>query len=266
MGGLKFDDALVCHKCDYLESKKEARTLVFAADVWAMWQAATRVRDSLEILALGKVVDGRVVELHIPAQEVSGGACELREQNGHYDLMIHSHHSMGAFFSSDDKATALPNYRYNVVTSHKGDAEAVERINLPCGGMGFTKVEVQYETPPEHAALEALVLEKCSIKQAVVVTPFTPSPSSPSPDSSKGNGHRAPDAWLNDHWADDRMYPASDAVDDIVPGCHRCEMYWSTMEPKRCWFCQKELSPVNVEMAMRLWEDAEDVTQLTDVH
>lgn len=265
MGGLKFEDTLVCHKCDFLEAKKEERTLTYPANWWAWWQHATRVREDLEIMALGTVVDGRVENLWIPKQQVSGGACEILEHSGNANMSMHSHHSMGAFASSDDKATVLPNYTYNVITSHKGDAVGYERVQLPCGGMGFREFKIVYELAPEHASLKELVLAQCEVKKPVVVQPTAVTPYVYTPEPYKGNGTRVPEKWLNDEYeyTDDGIYGTG--TPDLVAGCHHCQMYWPKLEPKRCWFCQKETGVVQIDMAMRLWEDAEDVAQLVDV-
>lgn len=165
MAHLKFDDTLVCHDCSWLPTQAKP-VLTFPTDLWNTWQRWTRVHADLEILALGKVEDGRVVALHLPSQEIETTACELKEQNGHYDLQIHSHHSMGASFSSMDKSTVLPNYRFSIVTNHDGKYEAAERVELPCGGFGFKPINIAVEICEADAladaAAAALVTAQCS--------------------------------------------------------------------------------------------------------
>lgn len=277
MSKLKFDSTLVCHKCDYLDQTKPAAgTITFPADVWATWQAATRVRPELEILGLFSVgEDGRVTDLVIPRQEIEGGSCTLLEQNGHHDGMIHSHHNMGAFFSTMDKETALPNYRFNVVTDHKGGYEAAERITLPCGGYGFVDLNIAVEYAPEAAALRDHVLAVCQPpnKQEKKVEPindrakggelFTPTV----PFESKP--YQSYQDWEREAW-EDSFYESGnghgDSQDDVVAGCHTCEVYWDNSygndSPERCWFCARQLAPVTVDLTLaNHWTEAAEAVE-----
>jgi hypothetical protein len=46
---------------------------------------------------------------------------------------------MSAFMSGDDKATLMPNYRFSMVTNHKGEVLTFERITLCAAcGSGYT--------------------------------------------------------------------------------------------------------------------------------
>lgn len=176
MGKLQFDDVRVCHNCDYLAADKAVPTLTWPRELWDQWKAATHFNTNLEILALFRVDStNTVTELHFPPQEVEKAACQVLEQDGQWDGLIHSHHDMGAFFSSDDKATALPNYRFNVVTCHKGDYKGAERITLPCGGLGFRDLTVEVEQPEWEQQLYAHLKTVChEPAPPVVVTPMVP--------------------------------------------------------------------------------------------
>jgi len=204
MPHFKFDDVKVCHKCDHLDAQAKPK-LTWPPDLWDAWRTITRVNMDLEVLALFRVdKDNLVTELEVPEQEVEQAACKVLKQDGHWDGMIHSHHNMGAFMSGDDKATLMPNYRFSMVTNHKGEVLTFEKIDLPCGGIGFKEVETLVQLRPEAAELVALVKERARRpvpKQTSVVyggyagnygTHWTPAGAqAPKANGANGNGNGA---------------------------------------------------------------------------
>lgn len=227
-----------CHNCDWLKGGEQV-TLTWPADLWANWQAATRVRSDLEILAVFDVDDeNHVTELTFPEQEVEAAACLLLKQDGQKAGQIHSHHKMGASFSSMDRETVLPNYRFAVVTNHDGNYEAVEKVTLPCGGIGWRPVKVAVEETATAAELREHILAVCKVKTHE--TKYTwPSEASATP------GERADARAIGFQWDSrtsnviDLEREAMELYDDEVPVCAKCEVYWETSTPDMCWFCQK---------------------------
>lgn len=268
MGKLQFTPeeggVIVCYNCDHLAKSKPAiNTLTFPADVWATWQTATRVNPNLEILALFNVTDGRVVDFEIPPQEIEAAACTLGIVNGHKDGCIHSHHSMGANMSSMDRDTVLPNYQYSAVTNHQGAIEAFERVQLPCGGWGFKKLEVVYEEALEVAAVRERVLAVCKKPESRVVTSMVTYPGDRKDDRPFGVPSSQPylTPWDDYEWAADYQPSNGNSLADnnFVAGCHTCEVYWDDDAPEHCWFCARQVTPCDVEMVIaKEWPAAEE--------
>lgn len=65
--------------------------------------------------------------------------------------VIHSHHSMGAFFSSMDRETVNMNHPVSIVVSSKGNSlefKAVRKLQLPCGMILQQEIDVDIEDEP----------------------------------------------------------------------------------------------------------------------
>jgi hypothetical protein len=263
---LQYDDTVVCHNCDYLKSSTatvEARTeITFPTVIWERWQTASRVHPNLEILALFNVnADGVVTELVIPPQKIEVASCTLTEQNGHFDGLIHSHHKMAPNFSPMDRETALPNYTYNVVTSHDDGCNGVVRVTLPCGGLGFKKLSIFIEEAPADAALREHVLAMCTTpaaKQATTrVTSLVDTPFARSWEDIK--------AWDSDYLPYEHASGNGSAAvaEDVYPGCPTCEV-WYDEDPTEnaCVFCNRTLVPVHEEKITR--DNWEEVSMVLD--
>jgi hypothetical protein len=277
MPHFKFDDIKVCHKCDHLDTQPKPK-LTWPADLWADWLTVTQVNRELEVLALFNVdADNRVTHLEVPEQEIESGACRLLTQNGHHDGMIHSHHNMSAFMSGDDKATLMPNYRFSMVTNHKGEVLTFERITLPCDGIGFKEVETFIEMRPEDTTLVTLVKERTKRKEwPVMVTPTdTPTIGGYTGNygvvtgftaKTKDNGRKKREKhnlFRDDDQATTEMaepydyLPIDERVDvtglgswpDSKWGCDDCHIYWLSYAatPHQCWFCRSTTVEVDIE-------------------
>lgn len=95
--------------------------------------------------------------------------------------VIHSHHSMGAFFSNMDRDTVNINHDVSIVVSYKRNSsslefKAVRKLTLPCGM--FTNVEIPVEIEPEQVSQQWL---EEAIKNIQKPTPITNILSSLSP-------------------------------------------------------------------------------------
>lgn len=109
-----------------------------------------------------------VERLTFPAQDRSSGEVVIEEHNQTPELVLvlHSHHGMGAFFSSTDLNELNPLYRSSVVVAKLGsrsqvpplewmpvqwaalgfEYKAVMRVQLPCGSVGEIAAAIRVDS------------------------------------------------------------------------------------------------------------------------
>lgn len=116
--------------------------------IWSQWLHVSRQMGSKEWGGVFWIKDNTVTEFKIPKQEVTLAECEFKEELGG-DGIVHSHHNMDAFHSSQDNLYARNLYTYSIVLSNTKGCEATKRIKLPCGGFGYVKVELQLSDCPD---------------------------------------------------------------------------------------------------------------------
>jgi len=123
-------------------------------DEWAIILKGTRSDDGY---------DATVTSFWLPEQDRSGGHVSVKEYDGFEIIdgvvkqddnigVIHSHNSMGAFFSSLDRDKLNPRYPISIVVAQPKNTlkylgfayEAVGKIKLPCG----TTAEVPFSIQP----------------------------------------------------------------------------------------------------------------------
>lgn len=104
---------------------------------WAVLLNGTRSEDGYEVT---------VERFTVPVQERSGTHAVIREVELADDVVgvMHSHHTMGAFFSTTDKNTLNPRFPSSIVVAVENNNlgfkyEAVGKVILPCGGLGEVK-------------------------------------------------------------------------------------------------------------------------------
>jgi proteasome lid subunit RPN8/RPN11 len=115
---------------------------IYDKDEWLALLVGTRSADGMDIA---------VTSLRIPQQERSHASCELAKPEPLApDVVgvVHSHHSMGAFFSQTDVNTLNPRFPSSLVVAHvkakSSEAEgllgfsyqAEGCVSLPCGSLG----------------------------------------------------------------------------------------------------------------------------------
>ena len=108
----------------------------------------SRLMQDKEWGAIFWVKDNTITSFKIPKQEVTSVECEFKEELGG-DGIIHSHHDMGAFQSSQDDAHARNLYTYSIVTANSKGSIATKRVKLPCNGFGYVKIELKIIDLPE---------------------------------------------------------------------------------------------------------------------
>lgn len=86
----------------------------------------------------------RPTSIVFPKQEVSGSMCSPTEETHDTLGIIHSHHSMGAFFSGQDDANVNMNNDFSIVVSN-GEMKAVSKVKLPCGAVIIKDADILIE-------------------------------------------------------------------------------------------------------------------------
>lgn len=86
----------------------------------------------------------KVVEIIVPEQKTSTATFEVKNpENGEFGI-LHSHHNMGAGFSSVDNEGINLNNRFSVVINSKGEYSAIVKEKTPCGK--YTTLEAKVFT------------------------------------------------------------------------------------------------------------------------
>lgn len=135
-------------ECDFCKDTDNKAVLHIPWSIWTEWRhISMRMRDK-EWGAVFWVKDNTITTYKIPKQEVTGVECEFKEELGG-DGIVHSHHNMGAFHSSQDDHHARNLYCYSIVVSNKDGSEGTKRTKLPCGGFGYLKLELCLVDLPE---------------------------------------------------------------------------------------------------------------------
>jgi len=135
-------------ECGWCSSPSNTIVLNIPWTIWTQWLHISRQMGNKEWGAVFWVKDNSIIDFKIPLQEVSSADCEFKEELGG-DGMIHSHHNMGAFHSSQDDHHARNLYDYSIVLSNTNGYEATMRKKLPCGGFGYGKVQLRLTECPD---------------------------------------------------------------------------------------------------------------------
>lgn len=210
-----FDSGLEVHDdCPYRKAK-----IIVSPKVWrAIIQLIARFRDDEWILDLyGKRDDDnneiRVEDFRIPRQEVSGATCERKENpeprigDNEFLGMIHSHNTMAASFSGEDKKTAL-NYGMLGVVNNKLDCKFLIRKTMPCGAL------IVFET--ENVGWDVEGLDVSNIKKKTYAYSWKKSTSKTTKSTKRVVEKKDDDIY------DDEIY---DAVIDEIETKRLCEYY-----------------------------------------
>jgi len=208
--------------CDWCHEHESETLLIVPPEIEAQWWLWSRIHPDLELLALFNAeevdIGWSITRMWLPKQRVTQVECEILEASNGANGMIHSHHSMAAKMSSQDKRDLIPAYQFSVVTNHSGEVEAYERITLPCGGVGFREVEVMLSGHDVAAAdVDAACYELPKVKQQqLVIVP------------SNGNGHRQR---ISEE--DDGDFPN---YNDIYGTARNWPLYETDASGRRKWF------------------------------
>ena len=129
-------------ECGFCSKKDNQEILNIPWNIWSQWMYISQRMGEKEWGAVFWVKDNAISSFKIPKQEVGSVDCEFKEELGG-DGIIHSHHDMGAFHSSQDDAHARNLYTYSIVTANSKGSIATKRVKLPCNGFGYVKIKLQ---------------------------------------------------------------------------------------------------------------------------
>jgi len=135
-------------ECGFCEDEDNKEVLKIPWNIFSQWLYISQHMGSKEWGAVFWVKDSTIADFKIPKQQVSSAECEFAEDLGG-DGIIHSHHDMGAFHSSQDDRHARNLYEYSIVISNSKGYAATRRRKLPCNGFGYVKVELHLVNCPE---------------------------------------------------------------------------------------------------------------------
>lgn len=150
----------VIHKCPQTEAARGIMHLnhkvlstiagaVYDKNEWMAFLVGTRTPDGLQIM---------VTDLRVPLQTRGHGSCEtVKEEPLAPDVVgvIHSHHTMGAFFSQTDDTKLNPRFPTSIVVAQTKWNTGTEfnllgfcykaegKVMLPCGTPGIVNFTVQ---------------------------------------------------------------------------------------------------------------------------
>lgn len=129
-------------ECGYCSELDNQEALKIPWDIWSQWMYISQRMGDKEWGAVFWVKDSTIISFKIPNQEVGSADCEFKEELGG-DGIIHSHHDMGAFHSSQDDAHARNLYTYSIVIANAKGSIATKRVKLPCRGFGYVKISLK---------------------------------------------------------------------------------------------------------------------------
>lgn len=135
-------------ECGYCSNAENKAILNIPWHIWSQWLYVSQHMGSKEWGAVFWVKDDTITSFKIPKQEVTSIECEFKEELGG-DGIVHSHHNMDAFHSSQDDLHARNLYCYSIVLSNTKGYEATKRIKLPCRGFGYVNLELQLSDRPD---------------------------------------------------------------------------------------------------------------------
>ena len=135
-------------ECGFCEEHDNQETLIIPWEIFSQWLYISRQQQDKEWGAVFWVKNNAITGFKIPRQEVSSIDCRFKEELGG-DGIIHSHHNMEAFHSSQDDSHGRNLYCYSIVISNSRGCVATKRIKLPCSGFGYVKIALQLSGLPE---------------------------------------------------------------------------------------------------------------------
>jgi|GEM_PF-1089235 len=151
-------------ECSFCADEENKEKLNIPWSIYSQWLYISQCMGAKEWGAIFWIKDNAITGFKIPKQQVGSTECEFSEDLGG-DGIVHSHHDMGAFHSSQDDHHARNLYVYSIVLSNQKGYDATKRVKLPCKGFGYMKVGLQVVGLP--AGIE---LDKISIKEIISST------------------------------------------------------------------------------------------------
>lgn len=125
----------------------ELASAVTDKDEWAIVCQGERLGGGYEVV---------IKSWSIPPQDRSSGHVSIKEFDLNLEdvLVIHSHHHLGAFFSTIDTSTLNPRFPVSIVVAHGAktylgfDYKGTGKVTLPCGSTGEIEFKIQATEGP----------------------------------------------------------------------------------------------------------------------
>ena len=128
-----------------------------------------------QMLLVGMIHNGvvDVSSYYIPEQEVSTANVKNLEcidkkfiEENCIIATIHSHGTMGTFFSSvDEEKTNLSLIKYHIVVNNDGDSKAQMQRDLPCGMRSLVDIDIVLEEEEEKVKVPIAGIEKIKTRK-----------------------------------------------------------------------------------------------------
>ncbi len=241
--GIKVENFGECAWCKKEDTEEQ---LIIPFDIWTKWLHVSWCMNDKEWGANFVVEDGIITDWNIPKQEVTGSSCEIDPAETGKNHM-HSHHSMGAFWSGQDDTASRNLHEYSIVWSTKG-YKACRRMKLPCGGWGYKDVELII---PDEPALGMDNIEEVTyvVKAKETKTDYPKYPTYTNPYGQYGATQRSLYNWDRDEKEDKKVDKREKKDSDLELGdddvflwfCERCLHQWiegpEDMYPTCCPSC-----------------------------
>ena len=148
----------VVSECPY--SRRSSGVVRMTPELISALAAAVSDQDEWAIVCKGERTERgyllNITSYWLPDQDRSGGHVSVKEFEREIDdiLVIHSHHSMGAFFSTTDTGQLNPRFPASIVvaqakSSYLGfDYKGVGKVTLPCGAQAEVEMFIQPTVGP----------------------------------------------------------------------------------------------------------------------
>lgn len=143
-------------ECGFCKEQKEVLNVSW--EIYSQWLFISQTMGDKEWGGVLSIKNGTILGFKLPEQIVGKTECEFKEELGGEGI-IHSHHNMGAFHSTQDDNHARNLYEYSIVISNQGSI-ATKRKKLPCGGYGYIEIEIKVDNLPN--------LDLSKIKEPVI--------------------------------------------------------------------------------------------------
>ena len=137
-----FDIKIQYHeKCGFCDDLKPVITVT--EEIWKKWQYICGELPNDEWTGVLTIKDDKIIDFKIPKQEVKATECEILEELGGNGV-VHWHHSIGAFHSSQDDKHCRNLYDWSIVLSTTGFVVS-KKVKLPCGAFKHVDAKMTIE-------------------------------------------------------------------------------------------------------------------------
>jgi proteasome lid subunit RPN8/RPN11 len=216
---------------------------------------------SLEWLAYAVIdKDGLVVDIVVPKQTVTGGSVNNVTQD--FELhegykiggVIHSHNTMGAFFSSVDSDFLNENHDFSIVVSNKG-YKAVARFKTPCGAYKAVSAKIKIKHNVELNEENFLKEAETKINQPQYQSVVTPG-------NYTSNYNRLWEGEYGDPYSRGSTYCNNRPIHRSVK--FDASDYWDTKEKEEKEALEKESDPGPDDDPKEMYFDERDKKQIEE--